>query len=71
VGGVSALVLLFRAVEWHIGQAGSLGNDGEVKQRRADIWEHWDGEFELAEHKKEWTGALRGAYGICPQTLRL
>jgi hypothetical protein len=60
-------------VEWHIERAGLPEGYGEAKQRHAGIWGHWDGEFALAEQKKEWTGALvRDAYdnsafmnGIC------
>lgn len=49
---VSALVLLFRAVDGLIGQAGSLDGYGEASQHHADIWEHWDGELDLAERKR-------------------
>jgi hypothetical protein len=39
-------------VERHLGQTGSPGYYGEIKQRRAGIGEHWDGEFGLAEQKR-------------------
>ena len=47
-------------MEWHIGQAGSPGAHGKVKQRHADIREHWDGKIDLAEQKRNGQ-VLRGA----------
>jgi hypothetical protein len=63
--------LLFRAVGRLIGQAGSPGNYGEAKQRRAGIWEHWDGEFGLAEQKRNGQVPCVVLYDNCPQPLRL
>jgi hypothetical protein len=49
---VSALVLLFCAVEFHIGKAGLPKSYGEAQQHAVELWEYWDGRFALAAEQK-------------------